>query len=148
MACLSTSISSAEPVKKVATLKYSPEFILKVILEHKTLDFRPDVPMSELMVSSKALLKNFQDDVDPQWGMRLADITNVFVILKNKIYVSDEKAYYDKTGRCIDDSLAHELTHYIQVKYRGWNLDDDSLEWDAIDTQSWFREKYCPPAKP
>lgn len=144
----SASTTRAEAAKNIAKLKYSPEFILKAILEHKSLEFRPEVPLPTVVASSESDLKSFQDDVEPQWGQRPDEITNVFVVHKNKIYISDEKAYYDKTERCMDDSMAHELTHYIQVKYRGWSLNDDSLEWDAIDTQTWFREKYCSVRKP
>jgi hypothetical protein len=57
----------------------------------------------------------------------------------------DDAAYYTQLRRCIDDSLAHELTHYVQVVYQGWVLDgfDDSIEFNAIDVQTWFREQFC-----
>jgi hypothetical protein len=56
-------------------------------------------------------------------------------------------AYDSQHHRFIDDSLAHELTHYVQVKYQGWVLDgmDDSIELNAIEVQTWFRETYCQP---
>lgn len=142
---LTLTANGAQPAK-TAELKYTVDFIFKAILEHKNLELKPEIPMPAVVVASKAKLKDFQDDVEPQWNMRPDAITNVFVVHLNKIYLSDDQSYYDKVGRCMDDSLAHELTHYIQVKYRGWSLDDDSLEWDAIDTQTWFREKYCPSA--
>lgn len=121
----------------------SPDSILRAILSYKQLDHRPEIPMPTIIMASKADLKKFQDEVESQWNMRPKLISNVFIVSVNKIYLNDDKSYYDRVKRCIDDSLAHELTHYIQAKYRGWSLDDDSLESDAIDTQTWFRSTYC-----
>ena len=45
----------------------------------------------------------------------------------------------------VDDSVAHELTHFVQAKYQNFDLNDESLEWDAIDVQNWFRENFCKP---
>lgn len=129
----------AETVKPMHTT----QFILERILEYKNLTFQSEIPMPEVVLSSKALLKDFQDDIEPQWGIRPDVITNAYVVRLNKIYLYDDKAYYAEHGRCIDDSLAHELAHYVQVQYRKWDLNDDSLEWDAIDTQTWFRSQHC-----
>lgn len=136
---LTFSFTSPEPAK----LQYNPEFILQAVLDYKKLSFRPDVRLPEIKYESQATLKEFQDDLEPQWGFRPEVITNAYVIKKNVIYLIDEKDYYERHQRCIDDSLAHELAHYIQSQYRGWDLNDDSLEWDAIDVQNWFRENYC-----
>lgn len=114
-------ISTGMAIQPAATveLKYSLEFILKTILDYKNLNYRPEIPLPELVVASKTSLKQFQDDVEPQWQMRPDIIINTFVAKLNKIYLLDEKAYYDNFERCMDDSLAHELTHYIQVNTEG-----------------------------
>ncbi len=132
-------IVKAETVKPV----YTTQFILERILDYKTLSFKPEIPMPTVVLSSEAKLKDFQDDIESQWGFRPDVITNAYVVRLNKIYLYDDKAYYTEHGRCIDDSLAHELAHYVQVQYRNWDLNDDSLEWDAIDTQTWFRTQHC-----
>lgn len=75
--------------------------------------------------------------------MRPDRITNAFALKKNEIYIFDDADYYLRTNRCMDDSLAHEMVHYLQARYQGWDLDDDSLEWEAIDIQTAFREAYC-----
>lgn len=139
LALVCTLLAQAETVKPV----YTSHFILSRILEYKSLAYKPEVSIPTVKLSSEATLKEFQDDVEPQWGFRPTAITNVYVVHLNKIYLFDDKAYYTKHKRCIDDSLAHELAHYIQVQYRKWDLNDDSLEWDAIDTQNWFRSEYC-----
>ncbi|MBI4374950.1 MAG: hypothetical protein HY549_00720 [Elusimicrobia bacterium] len=57
----------------------------------------------------------------------------------------DEAAYYRRLKRSIDDSLAHELAHFIQVRYRGARLEQDPmLEEEAIHVQVWFRETFVP----
>lgn len=128
---------------KTAELKYTPEFILARILEKKHLTFDPQKTSPKVLFASQVTLKQFQDDVEAQWNFRPDVVTNVYVVKQNKIYLLDDAAYYEKTGRCIDDSLAHELTHYVQVVYQNWDLADESLEWDAVDMQTWFRETYC-----
>jgi hypothetical protein len=49
---------------------------------------------------------------------------------------------------CKLDSLAHEFVHYFQTMYRNENLnstngvDADSLEFEAVRIQKWFKAKY------
>lgn len=126
-----------------AKLRYSREFVLEKVLELKRQKFRPEIPVPLVLMESETPLKIFQDAIEAQWGMRPDFITNAFSVSHNMIFLSDDEAYYERTKRCIDDSLAHELTHYVQAKYQGFDLHDDSLEWDAIDVQTAFRETYC-----
>lgn len=129
----------AEPVKP----QYSGQFILERILDYKNLMHNPDIALPTIVYSSEVSLQEFQNDIESQWGFRPDFITNAYVVKLNKIYLYDSKEYYSENERCIDDSLAHELAHFVQVKYRQWDLNDESLEWDAIDTQTWFRTEYC-----
>lgn len=129
--------------KTVAKLQFTTEAILKQVLLKKNLQFKPEIPMPVLNLQSKTPIKKFQDAIEPQWGFRPEAFTNAFIILKNEIYLMDDAAYYKKMKRCIDDSMAHELTHYVQVKYQNYDISDDSLEMEAIDVQTWFRENFC-----
>jgi hypothetical protein len=140
LALFSPLISFAEAMP----IKYSTECVLKAILKHKGLEFRPDIEIPKVIVGSKSSLKEFQDAMEPQWKMRPENFTNAYAVHLNQIFLMDELAYYKRTNRFVDDSLAHELQHYVQVKYRGWALDgaDDSLELDAINVQTWFREEF------
>lgn len=126
-----------------AKLRYSKEFVLEKVLELKRQKFRAEIPVPSIHMESETPLNLFQDAIALQWGMRPDFITNAFSVSHNMIFLSDDEAYYRRTNRCIDDSLAHELTHYVQSKYQGFDLHDDSLEWDAIDVQTAFREAYC-----
>ncbi len=130
---------SAAPAKLI----YDSDFILQQVLISKKIEFRADLAMPKIFYASSTKLQQFQDAIEPQWGFRPDVFTNAYIVKKNEIYILDDEAYYEKTKRCMDDSLAHELTHYVQVQYQKFDLDDESLEWNAIDVQTWFREKYC-----
>lgn len=136
---LAGSLSFAQ----IARPKDATKVIMERILTYKNLIFDPLKPIPEIRYSSETELIDFQNDIEPQWGFKPNVITNAFIWKQNRIYLLDDSKYYESTSRCIDDSLAHELTHFIQYAYRGWDLNDESLEWDAVDTQTWYRENYC-----
>lgn len=119
------------------------DFIFEKVLELKRQQLRPEVPLPALRFSSTTTLEEFQLSMLEQWGMRVDHITNAYSLKYHKIFLMDDSTYYQRTGRCMDDSLAHELTHFVQAKYQGFDLNDESLEWDAIDVQTAFREAWC-----
>lgn len=131
----------AEPPAK---LRYSVEFVLQKVLELKKKEFNPLIPLPSIHFESRTPLEVFQDAIEAQWGMRPEHFTNAYSVAHNMLFLNDETSYYRRTKRCMDDSLAHELTHYVQSKYQGFDLNDESLEWDAIDVQTAFREAFCP----
>lgn len=126
-----------------AALRYSPQFLLMKTLELKKLQMRSDIEVPLIRFESQTALVDFQDAVEKQWGFRPGVFSNAYSVEKNQIFISDNEDYYSKNGRCMDDSVVHELTHYLQVKYQKWDLNDESLEWDAIEKQTQFRELYC-----
>lgn len=137
--CLPVFAKPATPAK----LRYSVEFIFEKVLEKKMVSFRSDVAFPVIRYESVTPLAEFQDAMLEQWGFKPDKITNAFSSKHNKVFLNDDAAYYERTGRCMDDSLAHELTHYVQDKYQGWDLNDESLEWQAIEIQTAFREEFC-----
>lgn len=62
----------------------------------------------------------------------------------NEIYLSDDAAYYKRRNRTLDDSLAHEFVHYIQVRYRNDSLADDDCEMEAITVRLALIESNTP----
>lgn len=138
-----TTITSTAFAKAPAKLKYSEDFIFAKVLEKKHLDKREDIASPKFYYQSKTPLKQFQDALEKQWGFRPEKFTNAFAVDRNEVYIMDEADYYRKQGRCMDDSVAHELTHYLQVKYQNWDLSDESLEWEAVEVQTAFREEFC-----
>jgi hypothetical protein len=127
-----------------ARLRYSLEFILGEVLAAKRLVARSDMPLPALHLESRTPLAVFQDAIEPQWGFRPHVIINAFSARHNAIFLSDEPTYYARFNRCIDDSLAHELVHYVQSKYQDRDLNDDALEAEAIEIQKEFRGRFCP----
>lgn len=126
-----------------AQLQNSVEFILQQVLLKKNQTFNPNKAVPVIFYQSQTPLSQFQDALETQWGFRPDVFTNAYAFKRNEIYMLDEAAYYHEHQRCMDDSVAHELTHYVQAQYQGFDLNDESLEWDAIDVQTWFRENFC-----
>lgn len=138
-----TATTLVQASTKPAKLKYSMDFIFSKVLELKGQTLDPNIPFPKFYFESKTPLKVFQDAIEAQWGMRPEVFTNAFAIKSNQIFIIDTAEYYDRNKRCMDDSVVHELVHYIQAKYQGWDLNDESLEWQAIDIQTTFRDLYC-----
>ncbi|MFA6237565.1 MAG: hypothetical protein WC635_09585 [Bacteriovorax sp.] len=138
------SLNAEEAARKVpAKLQHEVEFILEKVLLKKNQPLRTDIAFPKIYYKSKTPLKQFQDAIEKQWGFRPDVITNAFAVANNEIYLMDDADYYSKKKRCMDDSLAHEFTHYVQVKYQNWDLNDESLEWEAVDVQTAFRNEFC-----
>lgn len=138
-----TFLISLNLFAQTAELRYEEEFILEKVLELTNTERREEVPLPAIYYKSSTPLEQFQDAIEDQWGMRPDMFLNAFAHQHNEIYILDDAEYYIKTGRCMDDSLAHELVHYVQNKYRGWSLNDPNQEWEAIHIQKEFRELYC-----
>lgn len=136
------TLSTAEAYE-VAKLKYALDFLIDKTLEKKRQTRRADIALPTFHFQSKTSLKQFQDAIEKQWGFRPDVITNAFAVENNEIYIMDDAEYYRRQNRCMDDSVVHELVHYVQVKYLNWDLNDESLEWDAIEIQTQFREEFC-----
>lgn len=136
-----STLVMAAPVP--AELKYPIEFLFQKVLEKKRQVKNDNIAFPKIFFESKIPLSQFQDAIEKQWGFRPDAFTNAYSLVNNEIYILDDAAYYANHGRCMDDSLVHELVHYVQVKYLNWDLYDESLEWDAIAVQTEFRDQYC-----
>lgn len=135
-----SALAKSEPAK----LRYSLEFIFEKVLEKKNLQKRPEIPFPKFFWASSTPLVYFQDAIESQWGGYRPDIiTNAYAMKSNEIFILDEAHYYESKGRCMDDSVAHELVHYLQDRYQHWDFNDDGLEWQAVEIQTAFREEYC-----
>lgn len=147
---LALIFTSVGGLADIVHLKHSKEEIFAFILSYKNKPEIPTILLPEVYLKSETSIRQFQDALEEQWGFRSSQITNAYSIKNNEIYLLDDADYYEKTGRCLDDSLAHELTHFYQSRYQGFVIDgnDDSFEFDAVDVQTAFREKYCPKVKP
>ena len=135
----------------IARPAYPEACIMRLAAKKLRLELREEVPAPPVRYGSETPLKEFQDAIEPQWGLRPDFVLNAYVFALNRIYILDEKEYYDKMGRFVDDSIFHEFVHYFQVQYRGDTFDGyngEYLESEAIDYQTWFRDTYMLPGVP
>jgi hypothetical protein len=125
-----------EPIR----LRFEPGFILEAVAHEMNVVLDPRIPAPEILLESRTPLRLFQDAIAPQWGFRPPLFSNAFVPARNEIYLTDDPRYYAKMKRTLDESLAHEYAHYIQVRYLNADLAEASWENDAIAMQRRFSE--------
>ncbi|MDD5628148.1 MAG: hypothetical protein PHU21_03725, partial [Elusimicrobia bacterium] len=140
---LSAAVKAA-PIKSYTQPRHDLQCTFAGVLSIMGVAARPELPMPPLYLQDKTPLKQFQDAVEPQWQMRPEMFLNVYVAARNEIYVLNEAEYYQRVGRFVDDSIAHELVHYVQVMYKKIPIEqfDDGMEGEAISVQTEFRERY------
>ena len=130
----------AEPV----TLRLDPYVILQQVARQMNVTLRHDVPFPKIFLENETPLRQFQQAIAPQWKFRPHVFANAYAAERNEIYLSDDARYYKKRNRTLDDSLAHEFVHYIQVRYRNDDLADESCETEAIAQQLSFIDSNTP----
>jgi hypothetical protein len=135
-------VSTLEPVK----LRFDTRFVLELVAERMQVKLRPDVPLPAIFVESAIPLRQFQDVMEAA-SFCPPMVANAYSIATNEIYLSDDASFYVRLKRTLDDSLAHELVHYIQAKYLGEDLTTDGCEMQAAEVQRWFREEYALPKR-
>jgi hypothetical protein len=135
------AVSRLIPAKPVVE---STDCILKIVAKELHRELKDDVVKPTLKVQGPTTVKEFQDSIEKFWKFRPEKFTNVFNPLTNEVFIMSERKYYTKMNRSIYDSIAHELTHYVQNHYMGVSFteEDDSVEAQAIEIQTWFRETY------
>lgn len=128
-------------------LEHNPLCTLQAVLDHMGYTLDPSKSVPPVYLGSQIPLKQFQDAVESQWGFRPNAVLNVYVADRNEIYLLDDAEYYRKVNRFVDDSLAHEFAHYVQVMYKNASLNGNSdyLETEAVQVQTWFRETFMKP---
>lgn len=137
-----TSGASSSPVQPMK-LRFHPQFILQEVARHLDVHLDPATPVPAIFFESDTPLRRFQDAIEAQWGFRPRAFTNAYVIERNEIYLTDDARYYLARGRTLDDSLAHELAHYLQWSYFRADLASDWSEAEAVSVQQWFRAAFA-----
>ncbi len=147
-ACL-TPATAGETHRSVqpAKLRFDPQFILAEVARRMNITLRPEIPVPAVFFESTTPLRQFQDAIGAQWQFRPHVFANAYSASRNEIYLIDEAAYYKRFGRTLDDSLAHEFAHYLQVRYLKANLEDPSLESDAVALQREFQQNHMYPKR-
>lgn len=124
------------------TLRHEPRAILETVARSMNVTLRADEPLPAIHFESRTSLARFQDAVAPQWRFRPPMIANVYVVARNEIYLIDDPQYYRRLQRTLDESLAHEYAHYLQVRYFGADLSDETCETAAVAAQFAFRDHH------
>jgi hypothetical protein len=136
LACLAFAPAASEPIR----LHFEPMTILQAVALRMNVTLRPDVPLPTIHLQSATPLARFQGAIAPQWGFRPPQYSNAYVVARNEIYLMDDASYYRRLGRTLDESLAHEFAHYLQVHYFNADLSDPGCESDAVAMQALFAE--------
>lgn len=140
---LAPGVSSPYPIPSLR-LRFDPRFVLEQVARHLGVRLDADAPLPMIYLESTTPLRQFQDAVEAQWGFRPRAFTNAYVIAHNEIYLTDNARYYLPHNRTLDDSLAHELVHYLQKKYYRVDPTSDWYEAEAIRVQERFRAAFPP----
>jgi hypothetical protein len=133
------------PPARVAALQHDPQFILEAVAKRMGVTLRPDIPPPAIRLESKTPLERLQTAAERQWGFRPEVFTTTYATASNEVYLIDEARLYETYGGTLDESLAHELVHYIQAHYLGDRFTTDWSETEAVAVQTWFRKQYMAP---
>ena len=130
------------------TLQHDPRYILEAVARKMNVTLDPDRPLPRIYFESSTPLEQFQTAIAPQWRFRPPMFANAYVTARNEIYLSDDPGYSRRVHRTLDESLAHEYTHYLQVHYFAADLADEGCESQAVAVQIAFREENQPRRAP
>ncbi|OFZ01263.1 MAG: hypothetical protein A2Z97_02065 [Bdellovibrionales bacterium GWB1_52_6] len=133
----------AESNTSVLSLRFSERCTLEAVAKKMGVLLQKSISPPAIYLESQITLEKFQNSIEPQWAFRPSAVLNAYVAARNEIFLTDQAWLYLPRGRTLDDSLAHELVHFIQVKYQNVDPEDDvGNETEAVDIQTWFRETY------
>jgi hypothetical protein len=135
----------ANPSPRVAALQHDPQFILETVARRMSITLRPDLPPPAIRLESRTPLERLQAAAARQWGFRPHVFTTTYASAGNEIFLIDDPVLYARYGGTPDDSLAHELVHYLQARYRRDDFSSDWSESEAVAIQTWFRRQYMEP---
>jgi hypothetical protein len=140
-----TSADGAMP--RTVTLRHNSRLILESVAQRLGVTLRPEIPEPAIYFESITPLRQFQDAIAAQWGFRPHAFANAYVVARNEIYLIDDPVMYARLGHTLDESLAHEFAHYLQVRYFEADLADPVCETDAVAVQLWFRDAIVAPSR-
>ena len=129
--------AAAEPL----ALRFELQTALEAVARRMKVTLRPEVPLPRIRLESATPIEDFRGAIEAQWGGRPSRFSNAYVPATNEIFLIDEPGYYAATRRTLDDSLAHELVHYLQVHYRHADVAGEFQELEAVQIQNWFRSE-------
>jgi hypothetical protein len=129
----------------IVALRHDPRFILEAVARRMGVTLRPEIPPPAIRLESRTPLQRLQVAAERQWGFRPHVFTTTYASASNEIYLIDGAADYLPYDRTPDDSLAHELVHYLQANYLKDDFSTDGSESEAVAIQTWFRNEHMAP---
>lgn len=138
-------LASASP-ERVVALRHDPRFILEAVARRMGVRLRPEIPLPAIRLESRTPLERLQAAAEKQWTFRPHVFVTTYASASNEIYLIDAAADYLPYDRTPDDSLAHELVHYVQANYLKDDFSTDGSESEAVAIQTWFRKEYMEPS--
>lgn len=148
VALLAAAVVAGADEPAPLTLQNDPRAILESVARRMSVTLRADEPLPAIHFEHSTPLAQFQEAVAPQWRFRPPLFANVYVVARNEIYLTDDPSYYRRLHRTLDESLAHEFAHYLQVRYFGADLAEESCETEAVAVQIAFRDEISGPPAP
>ena len=104
--------------------------------------------MPGIFLKSKIPLRQFQDAMEGQWAFRPLARRELVLDRDQRDLPERRRVVLPSCfKRTLDDSLAHEFVHYIQVHYLRADLADPSLESDAVAVQHAFQRDHLYPPR-
>jgi hypothetical protein len=100
--------------------------------------------LPEVQPEGLATLSELQAVTQRLWGFAVPKFINLYDPQENRIYLFRDLDFYERFGRSIYDSLAHEFVHFVQAKVRQTPLLQfgEAEENEAIHIQNQFRQRY------
>lgn len=148
MVCLVLTAVVAANADGPATLRFPMRCTLAAVAKKRNIQLSDSVPAPILYFESSTSVDVFKAAVKQQGHDFPQEFSNAYVYVegKNDIFLIDNPSYYARHGRHIDDSLAHELVHYLQVRYQKYDLNaEEFAELEAVDLQTWYRDTFMTP---
>jgi hypothetical protein len=131
------------PASELEHVRNSVPCVLDFVLKKNWKTFDSAIPLPRVVFSHEVTVEEFNKSVASPYTY-YPTVQNAFVPKENTIYLDSRTVVYEKYGKTLIDSLAHELTHYVQHFYWHYTEEDaysDGAESLAVRTQFAFREE-------
>ena len=123
--------------------QYDARCIFEAVADFKKVKLGNSIPLPRIRLASETPHEEFLAAAKEQLGGEKPEIMlHMYVAKTNEIYLNDASSMF-RPGRTIDDVLAHEFVHFLQVRYQGET--DGTADWieqEAVFIQLRFRAEF------
>lgn len=132
-----------KPIKDIKDFRQYSDDIMRIVAEQMNIKLDESIPKPKIITEKEITLDEFNRRAY-EFSKKAGCPLSVYIKNMCPMYFGEENEIL-LTLNVKLHSLAHELVHYFQIKYRH---DDptydpyDALEREAILLQKWFEKKY------